>query len=700
MSELNNWLQHQEDEEFEEFKVKKGNERQTNAAMLAGLGLAVSLGAVAANGNEAKAEEQGQGAHDLLLCTYYNPEAGIGTVINDPESDNDQDPVLDNSLDFGTAQRIYKGYILKPYGEWRVYKRVNGQDIQVGVLNGLNGKVIGGISDSGVAAVSGGYFAKITDTGTTLASELVGETPLSGGHALAAGFVFANYSDAQNYEHLGAVSEEDILNCTDGNIPVASTIQVPVPATTKYSSGLDYDKSTGELVIAMNEGVITIDLTPFLDENGKLPYDFSLSGADFGQFVDFGLSTTGTLASNGYQYFVVSGGQGIIMRTPAQIASTSQIPSDKFTIIDKSQLGNGGKIKSAYELVTGGIYIILDGEQSPVVLHEDGSITVDPGDMTPFIKKCFVIPEEYHDMFKPGPCDGVVCETANECAEVACKPETGDCEETAKPDDTPCVGPTNLCATYHVCKDGVCVGGPTEMTCGDNNGCTEDSCIPATGCSNIPTPGASCNYGDGDDDTADGKCTNTGSCEETPVVNPEPDVVEPEVEPDPEEGPDVVEQEEIIEGELVEEGEIEPGEDVVEASPEELDVVEQKDTSDADSSDGTDAVDMDEAKQEPDIKVDASVDASGDLASEDLIKDDSGDNGDNVGQETGADSSEDDTISADTDPQKKDPGCGCDAGGETPNTANSTFLLGLGLALAGTVARFGNRIRSVLASRK
>src|SRR3989339_982105 len=92
MPELNNWLQYQEDEEFERFKTEKSNKRRTKAAMLAGLGLAASLGVVAAKADEAKADTQGQEVHDLLLCTYDNGSSlpvGTGYIATNPNSPGD-----------------------------------------------------------------------------------------------------------------------------------------------------------------------------------------------------------------------------------------------------------------------------------------------------------------------------------------------------------------------------------------------------------------------------------------------------------------------------------------------------------------------------------------------------------------------------------------------------------------------------------
>lgn len=707
MSELNNWLQHQEDEEFEGFKIKKGNERQTKAAMLAGLGLAVSLGAVATNGNEAKAEEQGQGAHDLLLCTYTDSDNGFhGTVVDNPTGGQDQvfppDPFdMENQLNLGVSQKVYKGYILKNMSNgyesnWRIFKKINGQDTQVGILDAIEGMPIGLMTDSGVF-FSGGKFYKVTDTGTTLSSQEIGELPLLGmaGMADMGGYIFANYTDGGK-EMLAAFNEQEVLNHDPGSglIPIASLKDITPPKiTSQWSLGMNVDESTGELVIPQKQGVTSINLTPFLDEDGQLPPDFSLTDVGVGEFKDLGVSTVGTMASNGYKYHGIAGGTGIIMQTPAGQTIT----------IDKEQLNGGAGIKlsTMYELVHGGIYIIFNNDFDspspipPVVLHEDGSITVDPGDMTPFIKKCFVIPPEEQAMFDPptDPCAGVTCPpSAEQCKEAVCDSQTGDCNDINKTDGTTCTD-ANACTIGDACAGGQCASGAPK-TCAE----PAEQCKQSAGCDvgtgnclvENKTNGTACN--DGDPGTENDKCVG-GACEGTPIQvepEPEPDVAEEEIEPNPESGDDadVVEQDEDIQ------------DDFVEPNPEtEPDVVEQ----DNDSSDAVDAVEADQepdsteaeteaeaAEQESDTKIDTSTDASEDLAENN--------SDDNAEQETGIDSSEDNTISADTDPQKKSPGCGggCNTSGGTPETANGSLLLLLG----GAVAVMRRRIGSVLASRK
>lgn len=674
MSELNNWLQHQEDEEREGHAAENKSVMRDRA--LLALGLLAGVGAAAGGAGKANADE-------LLLCTYWHPEVGIGTDINDPIGDSDQVSTPDLTsplvLDPAVSQKVYKGYVLKNMTEyveggtndWRIFKKINGQDIQVGILDGMGGQFIGLMTDSGVF-YSGGKFYKVTDTGTTLSSQEIGELPLPGmaGMTSFGGHVFINYKEGGK-EMLAAFNEQEILNHDPGSglIPIASLKDITPPkVTSQWSLGMDFDASTGELIIPQKQGVTPVDFSAFLDEDGQLPPDFSLTDVDAGTFKDLGVSTVGTLASNGYRYHGIAGGAGIIMQTPTGQTVT----------MGKEQLngGTGIQLSTMYELVHGGIYVIFNNDPDsltpvpPVVLHEDGSITQDPGDMTPFIKKCFVIPEEYHDMFKPvaDPCEGVTCPpSAEQCKEAVCDSQTGDCEETAKPNGTTCDADANACTIGDACADGQCAPGapktcaePAEQ-CKQSAGCDADTgnCLVEN-----KTNGTTCD--DGNPDTENDKCAG-GVCEGTPI----------QVEPEPEEDPDVVEQEveqeeEIIEGELVEEGEIEPDEDVVEQD---------------DSSDTTDAVDAAEIEQETDSaepeadtadqKPGTEVDSSG----EDLAGDDAnGETSEEAGSDTPVPQIDEET------PGETPPGCSCKVANTQRQQRGLTEMLSvLGLAALGVV---------------
>ena len=90
---------------------------------------------------------------------------------------------------------------------------------------------------------------------------------------------------------------------------------------------------------------------------------------------------------------------------------------------------------------------------------------------------------------------------APECNVPVCVPDTGDCGMGYANEDGPCED-GNACTSGELCKDGECKNGGSVF-CEDSNGCTDDSCDPATGCVNIPNT-------DSCDD--DNDCTHTDLC--------------------------------------------------------------------------------------------------------------------------------------------------------------------------------------------
>ncbi len=86
---------------------------------------------------------------------------------------------------------------------------------------------------------------------------------------------------------------------------------------------------------------------------------------------------------------------------------------------------------------------------------------------------------------------GATCNAGNGCRLPAqCDGTSTTCPATMKrPDGTSC-SDGNACTTMDQCANGVCIGGPPP-DCADNNGCTIDSCSPATGCLHDPVKSAS-----------------------------------------------------------------------------------------------------------------------------------------------------------------------------------------------------------------
>ncbi len=79
-----------------------------------------------------------------------------------------------------------------------------------------------------------------------------------------------------------------------------------------------------------------------------------------------------------------------------------------------------------------------------------------------------------------GTCSGsqpVFCKDSNGCTDDTCNPATGACVHT--PNTLPC-SDANPCTSGDQCSGGTCVGGAVKV-CNDNNPCTADSCDVKTG---------------------------------------------------------------------------------------------------------------------------------------------------------------------------------------------------------------------------
>jgi len=114
------------------------------------------------------------------------------------------------------------------------------------------------------------------------------------------------------------------------------------------------------------------------------------------------------------------------------------------------------------------------------------------------------------------------CNT-NLCAPAVCNPTTFECDAQPLPD---CSNPDNDLCTPGSCDpaaddgNGACVNGPPQdpSICDDDNVCTDDACVPATGdCSNTPKPPDFCD--DGDPCTED-LCDPQDGCVHAPADPP------------------------------------------------------------------------------------------------------------------------------------------------------------------------------------
>lgn len=110
---------------------------------------------------------------------------------------------------------------------------------------------------------------------------------------------------------------------------------------------------------------------------------------------------------------------------------------------------------------------------------------------------------------------GADCADGNLCTDDVCIPATG-CQNP--PNSNPC-NDGNGCTVGDTCSGGACTGAPRD--CNDNNSCTADGCNQATGqCTHTAQPaGSSCN--DGNACTQTDQCNAFGTCIGTnPVICP------------------------------------------------------------------------------------------------------------------------------------------------------------------------------------
>lgn len=98
----------------------------------------------------------------------------------------------------------------------------------------------------------------------------------------------------------------------------------------------------------------------------------------------------------------------------------------------------------------------------------------------------------------PGP--PKVCNDNKECTDDTCVPATG-CKFTN--DNTNTCTDSSKCTTVDTCSNGTCVG-IVPLVCNDNNECTDDTCLPASGCSYTNDNTNSC--------TDNNKCTTVDTC--------------------------------------------------------------------------------------------------------------------------------------------------------------------------------------------
>ncbi|MFQ5478157.1 MAG: hypothetical protein ACE5E4_06030 [Candidatus Binatia bacterium] len=97
----------------------------------------------------------------------------------------------------------------------------------------------------------------------------------------------------------------------------------------------------------------------------------------------------------------------------------------------------------------------------------------------------------------------VLCDDGNPCTDELCVPGTG-CQNP--PNNLPC-DDADACTTMDTCSGGVCIGGPAP-DCDDGNPCTVDTCDSVLGCQNV---NVSLPCDDGNACTTNDTCSN-GVC--------------------------------------------------------------------------------------------------------------------------------------------------------------------------------------------
>src|SRR5206468_5927876 len=88
-----------------------------------------------------------------------------------------------------------------------------------------------------------------------------------------------------------------------------------------------------------------------------------------------------------------------------------------------------------------------------------------------------------NDVCSGGSCqpgDPKNCDDQNGCTNDSCDAPLGTCLHD--PNTNPCDDGSS-CTENDVCGNGVCAG--TTVDCNDNNGCTDDGCDVATGCTHV-----------------------------------------------------------------------------------------------------------------------------------------------------------------------------------------------------------------------
>jgi hypothetical protein len=126
---------------------------------------------------------------------------------------------------------------------------------------------------------------------------------------------------------------------------------------------------------------------------------------------------------------------------------------------------------------------------------DEDCLAVEDGNLCNGTLICDTVSLPYKCIVNPG--TEVVCPPPSGdnsfCLEPDCNPATGDCSLVPHHEGLLCDS-GDTCKFNATCVDGVCTGG-SDINCNDGNSCTDDSCVPETGCTYTNNQ-ASCHDGD------------------------------------------------------------------------------------------------------------------------------------------------------------------------------------------------------------
>ena len=250
-------------------------------------------------------------------------------------------------------------------------------------------------------------------------------------------------------------------------------------------------------------------------ESGECAYEYNSEGCDDGD-----LCTTEDMCvqgtCTGQKVDCSQTGNPCLQPLCNPETGTCDLAQDEGTPCPDADLCNGSEFCLAGECVVG----------EPVVCSEDGNDCTEDVCVSE-TGQCGVPVENGLSCGEVNVCDGgascqdgqctqgegIVCQDDdNQCTEDVCNPENGQCgiplDNGSDCDDA------DMCTENDTCQDGTCQAGE-PLVCDDGNVCTNDACVPPTGCEFLPNL---------DDCTDKDQCTDGDVCGAGECV-PGPDLI-------------------------------------------------------------------------------------------------------------------------------------------------------------------------------